>query len=472
MLNKICTIFIFICLGLSAGVFADNDARTALFSDADNAFLSAKTANAEILSPKNFSKASNIHKSAAERYQKNPDNKRIPEDLAEAVNLYQQALDMVKIAEATFGRGIAARTDAIKANAKDSAPEEWINAERVFLEATQRLEGGNLKKAQLRHDEAEKLYRQAELVAIKSTYLSETRSLIELAKQNKANKYAPETLAKAESLLAQAETGLSENRYDTDQPKALAREAKYEAQHANHIAQKVALVSSKKITMEALLLEMEQPVAKIASSLDMVAVLDGSVEDVSALIREKIASLQADSQELSQRQQEIDELQTELAKLEERLGVQSQRLEKQEEKRNKIESIKRMFFADEAIVFEQGNNIIIRLTSLHFDSGKADINIDNFDLLNKVMRAADTFPTSKILIEGHTDSFGSDQANMDLSRERAVSVRTYLSHIDTKNRTKASMVAQGFGETRPISTNDNAEGRAKNRRIDITMSDI
>ena len=69
-------------------------------------------------------------------------------------------------------------------------------------------------------------------------------------------------------------------------------------------------------------------------------------------------------------------------------------------------------------------------------------------------------------MEGHTDSRGSDDANQKLSESRALAVAEYL---------KANMgagfpiVSQGFGESKPVASNDTEDGRAKNRRIDIII---
>ncbi len=458
----------FLSMLLTVPSFAQ-ESRESLFSDAVNAFDAANAANANVFSPKNYSKGVSAYNSASERFDKKQKQERIRKDLDKAIAYFQQAIDATLIADVSLASEIRARNDAIKANAKSYAKEEWAKAEKLFNDAARRLEAGNLKSAQAKGKDAEKLYRQSELIAIKANYLTETRTLINTARQNKADKYAPQTLANAESLLAQAEKGLTENRYDTDQPKALAREAKYEAQHANYIAVKVAPIATKKTTVEALILEMEKPIISIASSLDIVASLDGTSDAVSQPLVDEIEKLKKAANELPQRKQDIVVLEEELAKLESRLGIQSQRLEKQEEKRQRIESVKRMFLPSEAIVFEQDNNLLIRMTGLKFRSGKADVDIEYFDMLNKVLRALNIFPQSQVTIEGHTDSFGSDETNMELSRERAVAVRTYITLTNVVDRAASSIVSQGFGETRPISTNDSAEGREKNRRIDIVI---
>ena len=70
----------------------------------------------------------------------------------------------------------------------------------------------------------------------------------------------------------------------------------------------------------------------------------------------------------------------------------------------------------------------------------------------------------KVRIEGHTDSKGADAYNMELSQRRADAVKEYLMEHGISEEI---LVAIGYGETRPVDTNDTAEGRAKNRRIEF-----
>jgi OmpA-OmpF porin, OOP family len=84
-----------------------------------------------------------------------------------------------------------------------------------------------------------------------------------------------------------------------------------------------------------------------------------------------------------------------------------------------------------------------------------------------VRQAATVFPQSQIVIEGHTDSYGGDETNMTLSRQRAEAVSQYLS--SQFGIPAFRITAIGYGETRPIANNETAQGRARNRRIDVRI---
>jgi outer membrane protein OmpA-like peptidoglycan-associated protein len=77
------------------------------------------------------------------------------------------------------------------------------------------------------------------------------------------------------------------------------------------------------------------------------------------------------------------------------------------------------------------------------------------------------YPSLHVAIEGHTDSVGSDQYNQDLSEHRAEAVRDYF----VQQGISASAVeARGFGKSEPIASNDTAEGRQQNRRVELVLS--
>ena len=91
----------------------------------------------------------------------------------------------------------------------------------------------------------------------------------------------------------------------------------------------------------------------------------------------------------------------------------------------------------------------------------------NYELLSIVQKSIRTFGEPDVVIEGHTGSTGSDEVNEHLSQQRAEAVRQYL----VANRTLPydRIVAVGYGSMRPLASNETAEGRAINRRIDVIV---
>jgi OOP family OmpA-OmpF porin len=104
---------------------------------------------------------------------------------------------------------------------------------------------------------------------------------------------------------------------------------------------------------------------------------------------------------------------------------------------------------------------------LQFDYGDAGIRPE-FD---KDLQVAADFikahPGSRILVEGHTDSIGSVESNLALSKARAAEVRRYL--VEKYNLDAGRIETEGFGEARPVADNATPDGRLRNRRVVITV---
>jgi OOP family OmpA-OmpF porin len=100
-----------------------------------------------------------------------------------------------------------------------------------------------------------------------------------------------------------------------------------------------------------------------------------------------------------------------------------------------------------------------------FDSGSARIKAESYKTLADIAKLLTDDPALKLSIEGHTDSDGTDEANLTLSQNRADAVRTYL--IDTYKIDGGRLTAKGWGEGKPIDANTSPEGKANNRRVEF-----
>ncbi|MGB0887130.1 MAG: OmpA family protein [Vicingaceae bacterium] len=104
------------------------------------------------------------------------------------------------------------------------------------------------------------------------------------------------------------------------------------------------------------------------------------------------------------------------------------------------------------------------LNNIFFDTGKSTLKKESFPELNRVLRLIKENPGIELEIRGHTDNVGTPENNQLLSKKRAAAVKDYL----VKKGVKASTIfSKGFGETKPITTNDTVEGKAQNRRVEF-----
>jgi outer membrane protein OmpA-like peptidoglycan-associated protein len=116
---------------------------------------------------------------------------------------------------------------------------------------------------------------------------------------------------------------------------------------------------------------------------------------------------------------------------------------------------------------DTARGLIVSLSDVLFDTGKSTLRPIAREKLAKISGIVLAYPDLRLAIEGNTDSVGSDALNQTLSEQRAASVRDYLA---MENIPSASMTSQGFGKTQPVASNDTAQGRQQNRRVELVVS--
>ena len=107
------------------------------------------------------------------------------------------------------------------------------------------------------------------------------------------------------------------------------------------------------------------------------------------------------------------------------------------------------------------------ISGINFNSGSNVITSESYAILDEVVSVMNQYPQLNVSIEGHTDSQGNDQKNLDLSSRRAQAVQSFLME---KGISASRLRSVGYGETTPIATNDTSAGRAQNRRVELKGS--
>jgi outer membrane protein OmpA-like peptidoglycan-associated protein len=101
-----------------------------------------------------------------------------------------------------------------------------------------------------------------------------------------------------------------------------------------------------------------------------------------------------------------------------------------------------------------------------FDSGKSSFKAQTYPVLQSINDILKEYPNSNFMIEGHTDSDGSNALNQTLSENRAAAVRNWLVE---KGINTDRLKSTGYGETKPIASNKTAKGKAENRRVEVSL---
>jgi outer membrane protein OmpA-like peptidoglycan-associated protein len=111
--------------------------------------------------------------------------------------------------------------------------------------------------------------------------------------------------------------------------------------------------------------------------------------------------------------------------------------------------------------------MVLTLGDVLFDTGRAQLKAGAFDTVDRLANFLRENPERTVAIEGYTDSVGSDTYNQSLSQRRADAVRTALSERGIASNRVST---QGFGEAKPVASNNTAEGRQRNRRVEVVIA--
>jgi outer membrane protein OmpA-like peptidoglycan-associated protein len=111
--------------------------------------------------------------------------------------------------------------------------------------------------------------------------------------------------------------------------------------------------------------------------------------------------------------------------------------------------------------------MVLTLGDVLFDTGKATLKPGAYSTMDRLASVLKESPNRKVVIEGHTDNVGSDENNMLLSQQRALSVQAALMERGVSGQQIATI---GKGEGTPIASNDDSAGRQRNRRVELIVS--
>ena len=446
--------------------------------DIERVINDSQSLQVHILSPNDFAEAKRYYESAKSDLDRGRDVKSIQKNLDRAEEFLAKAIENAKEAKKQLPFLIQARDDALTANAPEYALELFEKAERDFKDAMSEIEDSDLNNAIKKAKDGESEFREAELTAIKASIIGNVHKLLDEARNVKAEKFAPQTYKRSTVLLQEAENILNTDRSAQATARVKAEQAEYQARRSIYISKLVQENRADDAKWEVTLVKNEQALNKVASQLNMQVKYDnGMAEAVNSVDLALKAVLDDKAQmrtELEEKNKELADKNTELRKLTAELDVSKQQeaglkqtLEAKKRQEEKIKRIEDMFGPSEAIVLREGTSLVIRMVGLNFASGKSVIEPAYFGLLTKVQRAIREFPNAPIVIEGHTDSRGYEAANMQLSEKRADSVKSYL--LANMGLPSSQIQSMGYGQSKPIASNETESGRQKNRRIDIVI---
>ena len=438
----------------------------------DSEMSNAQKNQVNVLAPISFAKAEKYLNDAKKALAGGDELSKILEKISSGRLELERAEEMAQVARTALPNVIKARELARAAGAT-SLGEDYVKAEKQFLNLTKAIEKNDLKYAQNNRDKVAAAFDQLEVRAIKEQKLSEARKLIDQAEKEGAKKLAPQSLEIAKQSLKDADVFISEHRYEREKIQQKSSEALFQAERLLEVTGQSKKI--KEMEPEDISLWVEGILSQTASTLSAPDMRNESFDTQRENILGSIGTLQDDKQFLASQDkahiEEIGSLKQQIALLEGKTKEEQATLERLERERRFNELFNEVagyFDPDEAEVYKQGDRLLIRLKAIQFPVGKSIIMPDNYGLLSKVQRAIRTFGEPDVVIEGHSDTTESEEVTEYLSQERAESVRKYL--VANQTLPEDKIVAVGYGSKRPLASNETKEGRAINRRIDVVIS--
>ena len=289
-------LFLLLIFAAPLPAFSQDDIKARLFNEVENLLAQANAEQASLLSPEKYQKAVEKHERALGDYDK---GKSVTAKIPEILELLKSAIENAKLAQVTFSHLLNARDEAIEANSIEYAKDQFEEAERLFIEATGTMEKGDLNKAKEKGLNAEKLFRDAELNAIKVSIIGSVKNKLAEAEKKKVSKYAPITLSRSQALLAEAESILTSNRSAKNEAKEKAELAEYEVKHAEYLASKIRDLLEDELNWEKLILEDETLFGQILTELSFTPCFDQGFAEPTKSSVNAIANLKKEKQDLA-----------------------------------------------------------------------------------------------------------------------------------------------------------------------------
>ena len=296
--------------------------------------------------------------------------------------------------------------------------------------------------------------------------LDEARNAVQIAKAAKAAQYAPDAFGRAQTSLNQAES-LFTSKGDKKRVIQAARDAVQNAAEARTTA--VKREYEEKVAQEKAAAAAAEAQAKAAAAAAEKATQEAEIRRLQA---ERDAAQQAQARAEAEAAQHAAQLQAQQDQ--QRAEQERQKALQAEAAAAEAEKEKEQLRAQ---LLDQFNRILpttdtprglkVNMADVLFDFGKFDLKPPAREALAKMSGIVIAHPGLKLAVEGYTDSVGSDTFNLTLSQNRADTVRAYLVNQGLDPNT---ITATGYGKSNPVASNDTADGRQQNRRVEIIIS--
>ncbi len=289
----------------------------------------------------------------------------------------------------------------------------------------------------------------------------EARNALRIAQVAGAEKYASSSYEHAVQLMNQADGYATRKEIDKKPLISVSREAVQTAEDAREIS--VKRIEAERIDAEAMAAADREAKAKAQTSIAEANTADA----IRAREEAERQKRQAEADALLQQQASQAEADRNRAAAAAAAASADEQLQQSLREKKELRAQLLLQFNTILETRDTARGLVVNMSDVLFDTGKQALRPAAREKLAKISGIMLAYPGLKLGIEGNTDSVGGDVYNQGLSERRAESVRGYLAE---QGIPASSMTAVGHGKTQPIASNDTADGRQQNRRVELVVS--
>lgn len=430
-------LFLFGCASTEKAVLSSGDNAAAGVSEVSRLMKKAEQEQTDLLSFAEYMKGAEYFKKAERALSAHYKNEIILDNAAIAKAHFQKALELSSARSSNATRILQARKASLKAGLRKSKNllEGLYDVDEDLRDETDNFSQVLGPK---KFSKFQKKYFALEVKAVQFRELDTVKKAIQKSTSANAEDLAPNSLTAAMLDLTEAENLIAQSPRNPEVHKA----------------------SVEKSAASSVLL---------TDVMDVILNAKGTPENIALRIVSQNRELGTLSKNVGKLEENLKSTQSNLMEKEDVLKKQKEELKKSSTQirfQNAMEEAGKQFSDEEASVYQQGNKLIFRLKRINFASGTSTVPVASKSLLSKVNDIIKSLDAEMVAVQGHTDSVGAGALNLKLSTRRATAVANYLTSLAGGYKIRFI----GYGESKPIASNETKEGRAINRRVDLVVT--
>ena len=453
------------CAGTNKTELSSAGSPQAAVSEVAVLLKEAERGQSDLLSFDEHSKGLRHFEKAQKGLSSGYENEYILENAAVAKAQFETALGNTQVRKSNATRILQARKSALDAGIQNS---QSLSIALADVDDDLRDETDNFSDAlePKEFSEFQKKYFLLEVKSVQFRELDAVKQAIRQAENTNADDLAPNTLRTAMLDVNEAENFIAQSPREPDIHRNSVDKA---------IASSVLLTDVMDVilnaegTPENIAIKIVYQNRELAKLSENVGDLEKNLESTKSNLVQTEGALKTQKKELKSKDAELQSTRSNLKETETALILQGEELEKssiQIRFQAAMDEAVKQFSEDEASVYQQGSKLIFRLKKINFASGTSTIPVASKPLLGKINNIIKSLRAKLVAVQGHTDSVGAAELNAKLSTKRAVSVANYLASL--AGGYKIGYI--GYGESKPIASNETKAGRAINRRVDLVVT--